>query len=84
MGVVGGGVGGGGGGGGGGLLDFRIKSSLAVYVTAFHHASLNPYPSWDLRLCMYFYYMIHCSMGLIKRGKENGVKREMKQRFEGK
>ena len=23
-------------------------------------------------------------MGLIKRGTENGVKREMKQRFEGK
>ena len=25
--------------------------------------------------CMYFYTMINCSMGLIKRGTENGVKR---------
>ena len=41
------------------MLDFRIKSSLDVFATVFHHASLIPYSSWDLRPCMYFYYILN-------------------------
>ena len=47
-------------------------------------SSCTPHPFYLMgSTCMYF-YKIHCSMGLIKRAMENGVKREKKQRFGGK
>ena len=44
------------------MLDFRIKSSLHVYATVFHHASLFPFVSFIgsyAPACIFFYYIVN-------------------------
>ena len=75
---------------------FSHQEFCLMCTQLFHDAFLIPYQPWIENYTLHVFLLyskwhswysckIHCSVGLMKRGTENGIKRsEMKQRFEGK